>query len=252
MNRRRVLVVLLRMYPTPWRVRYGAEFESLIDDLLGDANTSIWRLALGLLLGALRERIHPEVRVDRSAAPGSDSYQLQMAVQAAALRRQLLGHRDFLLRKTPTPHLLSQLEPGEDVIGTFDAEVSPGLLHLRQYSKIYLLFFLFEMAIGHNSFAVRTCLPWTVVAVVAWTVATVVCRVKHVRRAMFLLTTHGLVEFDVDWLLRPTHLRSREPAIRPKLIRTRFGRRQIRLGDRSMWVNQSSIVPLRWAGAVIV
>jgi hypothetical protein len=47
---------LLRVYPAAWRVRYGDELATLIDELAGGARMS-WRVRLDVLRGGLVERV---------------------------------------------------------------------------------------------------------------------------------------------------------------------------------------------------
>jgi hypothetical protein len=49
---RRLMRLATRLYPAPWRERYGQEFEALLDDL--DAS---WRDVLNVLMGGLAMRI---------------------------------------------------------------------------------------------------------------------------------------------------------------------------------------------------
>ena len=120
MSWRRILHGLIRLYPTPWRIRYGREFETLIDDLLADPQESGWHLAWGMAWGAVKERAHPEVRPDPRAAPGTDAYRVTFAMRQEALRLPLMQHRDLLFRRGLAPGVTSTLEPGEEVVGSFD------------------------------------------------------------------------------------------------------------------------------------
>jgi hypothetical protein len=47
---------LLRLYPAPWRERYGAEFEQLLEE-----RPIRWRGSADVLLGAIDAHLHPEL-----------------------------------------------------------------------------------------------------------------------------------------------------------------------------------------------
>ena len=64
---RRFAHVLTRMYPRPWRERYGAEFEDLLVEGRGDLGT--W---VDVILAAVGEHFHPSVQTVESGGAMSD------------------------------------------------------------------------------------------------------------------------------------------------------------------------------------
>ena len=64
---RRFAHLLTRMYPRPWRERYGAEFEDLLVEGRGDLGT--W---VDVILAAVGEHFHPSVQTVESGGAMSD------------------------------------------------------------------------------------------------------------------------------------------------------------------------------------
>jgi hypothetical protein len=65
----RIIKMIVRIYPAPWRSRYQDELSALIQDQLADPDSSQWRIAIGCLWGALSERVNPSVRAVPEMAP---------------------------------------------------------------------------------------------------------------------------------------------------------------------------------------
>ena len=77
-----LLRVLLALYPSDWRSRYGQELRDLIGDLGRDGERSRVAMVVGLVVGAVRER----ARVSRVSIAGAGvALAVVVALAAAAL-----------------------------------------------------------------------------------------------------------------------------------------------------------------------
>ena len=255
MMARRLLHALLRLYPQPWRIRYGSEFEALIEDVLSGHSTSAWRLAIGMVWGAIIERVHPSVRPSPTGAPGSEDYRLYLAMEEARLRRKLLRHRDLFGRRSLSDRLLGRLEPGEEVVASLDAVTAApfGLAALLNLPWILVGteagYLLAKLVVPGTSLGQTAVAPLLGMAPL-FLVLGLWCLVRRARRVTCLFTTRGLVTVHVDWFGRPTRVRSRGPAVRPLLLRASGRFDQVQLADERLWVARRSSFPLAWAGGV--
>jgi protein-S-isoprenylcysteine O-methyltransferase Ste14 len=83
---RRLLRLILALYPRDWRQRYGTEVADLAQDLVADGERTPWRSALDLLAGAAKTRARAV-----TAAPTATIAGAVIAVSAAGL--VLVGYR---------------------------------------------------------------------------------------------------------------------------------------------------------------
>jgi hypothetical protein len=248
---RRVAHGLVRLYPEPWRVRYQSEFEGLIDDLVDDPSTRWLGLVFGMVRGAIVERIRPSVRADRSAAPDSESYQVFVAMEQARFRRLLLKHRDMLGRRRLPQRVVDELEPGEQVLASFDG-IAAGRLARITFTVVVCLTASFMGWVGGMTVAALHAFLVLVLPVEVLFAYAVGCVVSGiVLRACgmtVLITDRDVVTLRVDLLNRPTCVRSRHPFVRPRVVRRGRVYSEVEIGDDRMWVHRRSNYPVAWAG----
>lgn len=248
MNWRRLLHALLRLYPRPWRDRYADETAALLDDLLTAERPGRARLALDLLAGAAKERVRPTIR----PVPPPRMWQGYV---------NLWRHRDLLLRTSLDAQSLALLDPGEEVVGTFDAATRhPLLLRLgptwlfTTCGNLVIFGFLFFFAehADHLSSLDTSYLYTNVVGFAALALLTLAfCRLTGARHVMFALTTRGLVEFEMDWRWRPRAVVARLSAVAPHVVRRRPAFREVELGGEVVWVHRGLDPVLAWMGRVV-
>jgi hypothetical protein len=235
----RLLHRLLACYPPAWRARYGEEMRALVDDMLEGPAPRRGRLAAGLAFGAVREHVHPSLNSD----DGERSV-VSFDPRAAGFMR----HYGLLYRRGLGDLAASSLEPGETVVGCFDATTSwPKLWsYSRMMPAIALGGVVAYLLAGQG---LHANLPLVLRELETWAVMYVAARfwlwVVRSRRLTFVLTTHGLLLFENGMCNKPVALRVRMPAVAPELVGTCWGFLQVRLGNERAWVHKSSESVLR-------
>jgi hypothetical protein len=246
MTWRRVLHGAVRLYPAPWRTRYGAEMGALVDDMLDGPGPRAARLAAGLAWGGLKERLRPTVRAEQGPV-------LQLGYPA---RRFL--HRDLMFRTRLDAPARALIGPREEVFATFDAvtahpllnAVSAAWLPLAPGVLLYVFAWLVALVSGHMVTGPVLVIPLPVCSEVLLAVAAgAFCRSRGSRRVMFAITSRGTVECKVDRLRQPCDVLHRAPAGRPTVLRRARGFRLVAIGGSQVWVSRETDAVIAWMTA---
>jgi hypothetical protein len=151
-----------------------------------------------------------------------------------------MQHRDYfgLYRKPLDEAGLALFEPGEEVIGTFDAVTDHA--PLRDASFALLLAGIAMPLVGVTNgqpLGGWLRLGWMFAAFGILGLAS--CRLTGSRWVMFAITTHGVVECRLDRLGRPRSILSRSPSTVPRVLQRSWALyrwHRIALGDSTVWV----------------
>jgi hypothetical protein len=168
----------------------------------------------------------------------------------------LMKHYDALGKQGLGTLVQSSPEPGEIVVGCFDATTSwPTVWHRSQLVATFVLLWTL-LALLHASFGasghalVHEVLFGLEVGAAYYVVTQIWVRITKSRRLTFVLTTHGLLSFENRRFNRPRVLRARMTVVYPTLVRqarywmSKFYR-QVRLGDELVWVHRRTDWVLR-------
>ena len=102
---KRILQLALRLYPSPWRTRYGAEFQALLEDV-----EPSWRAVFDALLGAacMQAKHISAAKITIAFALAG----LLLAVPVAFSIKDTYSSTSLIrVSGAPLPHLTSTLEP---------------------------------------------------------------------------------------------------------------------------------------------
>jgi hypothetical protein len=214
--------------------------EALVEDLLGAPYRSRWRLVIEVGLGALRENLRPTVvKDDRRLRPAGVDLRAAWTMQ----------HREGLLRRRIGAPAESYLEPGEDVVASFDGRTSwPIVGHVAFMAPLITLGTIIGtvLPVGSEPRLLFHVTIRLVVGATVWAASRCWLLVTHSHRMTFVATTHGLLVFQNGLFNRPKALQSRTAALAPQLVRSGRAWRQVQLGDELVWVHRSSDPVLRW------
>jgi len=150
-----------------------------------------------------------------------------------------MQHRSFLglYRKQLDDAAMALLEPGEQLVGTFDAITNHP--SVREASFTFAALGVWFPVIGLMNGDVGA---WVVPASVLTglgVLGVLFGKLTGSRRVMFAITSQGVVQCGFDLLGRPRSILSRSPAAAPELLQRSFGWRRIALGDATVWVKYS-------------
>ena len=167
----------------------------------------------------------------------------------------LMMHHDWLGRSSLDQTALNLFEPGEEMVGTFDAVTSHP--HLRgvaiNIASQAVILGLIGLYFSLESRTTARDAIWLIAsAIEAFLVllVLVLLRLTHSRRMTFALTAHGLVSCGVDWLNRPRSVICRTPIPVPlEIQRGRFWRK-VGFGDDDIWVHRSMDSVIAWMAQI--
>lgn len=157
-------------------------------------------------------------------------------VEHSTSRSPLMQHRSFLglYRKQLDDAAMALLEPGEQLIGTFDAVTSHP--SVREASFTFVALGVWFPFIGLTNGDVGA---WVIPAslfTALGVLGVLFCKLSGSRWVMFAITSQGVVQCGLDLLGRPRSILSRSPAAAPELLQRSLGWRKIALGHTVVWV----------------
>lgn len=230
---RRLVGLIIRLYPPAWRERYGAELDALVDDVVSQRTLHSFRLVLDLLFGVVRERLRhhpgPPAQVGGPPVFGPDFF----------------PYRDRLYRRV-VGKIPSQLLNGETALGA--------LLVLTRFPRLRL--FIKSQAIGlagwqsgnvafylqqRDSFAFHIAFAgsWPWIAALLGVVAGgwLFLWLSGSHRRILVISPSGVTLIAVDWLGRPKSVTDRLPPLQPQILRRTRRWDHVRLGTSTFWTS---------------
>ena len=227
----------LALYPPWWRHRYGEETTDLTEQLFAEPEAKRWRVLASLLFGSLRAWSQVR-RVGDYLKPESSPNPWGIIPQGS--------HRDILGNRGLWPRSEAELEPGEVLLGVLDGVTGNRSIANMPMMGVILIVVPLIISLMYGPIrgyslempAMGAALLWG-----GWLLA----RLTESYNVSVAVTSHGVVVFHRHGLSgRTVRMIERMPAVEPHLIKNGVSMRKVRLGDRTLWLNEKSDSLLDW------
>lgn len=229
-----VVRVILGMYPPWWKRRYGDETADLTEQLLADPGTHRFRVLASLLAGSVSAWMQLR-RIGDYLQPLSSPNAWGTIPRGS--------HRDIFGNRGLWPRSEAELEPGEVLLGVLDGSVGNRYIpYMPVHGAVWLVMSLIMALLLHPP------MWWSqpVVGAFFLILGLLLRPLTNSYYVSLAVTSHGIVVFRRGFTGRTGKLIERMPAVEPELVKVGVTMRKVRLGDRTLWLYESSDPMLSW------
>ena len=231
---------ILGIYPPWWKRRYGEESADLAEDLLEEPGAHRWRVIASLLSGSLLAWMQLR-RIGDYLKPVSSPNEWGYVPTGS--------HRDIFGNRGLWPRSEAELEPDEVLLGVVDGLTgSRWIVNMPIMGMAYLLGPLAALLVERQIASAHSApIPWFLLmwGAAFLSLGLVLRPLTNSYNVSVAVTSHGVVVFRRGVTGRTGKMVERMPPVEPELVKRGMMRR-VRLGQRTIWLNDRSDPLLYW------